>query len=61
MNLRVHDDHFTYPIFTSKANFLDATLLFDNNDDDNTGTAVKTRELTFFRVKRSSNLNKHHI
>lgn len=62
MNLGNHGDHFTFSTFTSKANLLEATLLFENNNDDNhVGIAVKTRKCTFFRVKRPSNLNKHHI
>lgn len=59
MNLGTHDDHFTFPISPSQANFIETTLLFDKNDDD-TGMAVKTRARRF-SVKRSSNPNKHLI
>ena len=59
MNLGTHDDHFTFPISLSQANFIETTLLFDKNDDD-TGMAVKTRAHRF-SVKRSSNPNKHLI
>lgn len=51
-----------FPTFTPKADLPGATLLFDNNNDDYViGKVVKTRECTFFRVKRPSNLNKHHL
>lgn len=50
MNLGTHDDHFTFPISTSQANFTETTLLFDKNDGD-TGMAVKMRAHTFSESK----------
>lgn len=42
MNLVNHGEHFTFPTIISKPNFLEATLLFDDNHDGN-NTVVAVR------------------
>lgn len=54
-------DHFVFSTVTSEANFLGATLLFDNNNDDcNRGSPSKPESVHSLE-SRPSNLNKHHM